>query len=71
MNLSSRLAKLETRHRTSGQLPVWCDDLSDMPAAIEAMVTEGELRDEDRRRCVHWTAISETGRHEAALAALI
>lgn len=67
MNLSSRLARLETRRGAGGLIPVWCDDIGDMPATIDAMVVAGELQEADRPRCVYWTAISDTGRHEPAL----
>ncbi|WP_354115230.1 hypothetical protein [Bradyrhizobium sp. LA7.1] len=38
-----------------------------MPATIADMVAEGEIQEADRRRCVHWSAIRGTGRHEPAL----
>lgn len=50
MTLSVRLARLETRQGAGGQIPVWCDDIVDMPATIDAMVVDGEMLDGERLR---------------------
>ncbi|PTM40936.1 hypothetical protein [Bosea sp. 124] len=71
--LSRRLAKLESQRLASGGIPIWCDDPSDMPATIAAMIEAGEIAEADICRCVHWTQ-AQAGPgilgHEGALALL-
>ena len=70
MSLKARLAKLE-RRGPIGDIAVWCDEESDVAAAIRAMVAAGEIAKTDVGRCVFWTtAAARTGAHEGALAEL-
>jgi hypothetical protein len=62
-----RLERLE-RSAPTGDIPVWCDRLEKVPATIEAMIAEGEIRPDQRSRCVFWElATLALGAHEAAL----
>lgn len=71
--LSSRLRKLESLRRGSGGIPIWCDDLSHMPATVSAMIESGEITEAEIGRCIHWTQ-AQAGPgilcHEDALALL-
>jgi hypothetical protein len=70
MSIKARLAKLE-RGSPSDDIPVWCDEESDVAATIRAMVAAGEIAKTDVGRCVFWTiAKARTGAHEGALAEL-
>ena len=48
-----RLAKLETQTR-GDQIPIICEDESDVAATIDAMIAAGELTEADRILCVYW-----------------
>jgi hypothetical protein len=48
-----RIAKLEAR-RQGDQIPVFCEDESEVPATIEQMIAAGELTEADRVLCVYW-----------------
>lgn len=62
-----RLERLE-RSATTGDIPVWCDLPEEVPATIEGMVAAGEIRPEERERCIFWEwATFAPGTHEAAL----
>ena len=51
--MKRRLAKLEAR--TEGdQIPVYCEEESDVPATIDQMIAAGELTEADRGFCVYW-----------------
>ena len=69
MNLRSRVTKLEMQS-SGGSIPVWCNDAADVPATIDAMIADGEIREVDRGRCVYWPDFRGAGRHEPALAML-
>jgi hypothetical protein len=48
-----RLEKLEAG--TGGdQIPIWCEDESEVPATIDRMIAAGELTEADRALCVYW-----------------
>jgi hypothetical protein len=51
--IEKRLAKLEAS-REGDQIPVWCEDESEVPATIERMIAAGELTEADRVLCVYW-----------------
>jgi hypothetical protein len=68
--LEKRIRAIEGR-RDGNQIPVWCDDESDVEQTIAAMVADGEIEGTDRSRCVWWPyAKGARGSHESALAAL-
>lgn len=70
MSIATRIMRLEARGG-SGEIPIWCDDETDAPATIDAMIAEGELQEADRPRCVHWSQMRATeGCHERALGIL-
>jgi hypothetical protein len=65
-----RLERLE-RSALAGDIPVWCNTPEEVPATIEAMIAEREIRPEERGRCVFWErATSAPGAHEARLGLL-
>jgi hypothetical protein len=67
MSIATRITKLEGRSGT-GQIPIWCDDETHVPATIDAMIADGELQEADRPRGVHWTRMqAKSGHHERAL----
>jgi hypothetical protein len=66
-SIHSRLRKLEAGG--TGEIAIWGDDPSAVAAIVSEMIAEGELREVDRPRCVHWTVARLTG-HEGALAEL-
>lgn len=43
MSITTRIMKLEARGG-SREIPIWCDDETDVPASIDAMIAEGECR---------------------------
>ena len=67
--VAARLRKLEAsadggRHRFA----IWCEDDADMDRTIGELIAAGELREEDRPNCVHWTkAGAPAGAHEERL----
>lgn len=70
MSIATRIIKLEARCG-SGQIPIWCDNETDVPASIDAMIAEGELQEVDRPRCVHWSQTqAPESCHERALGIL-
>ncbi len=70
MSIATRITKLEARGG-AGEIPIWCDDETDVPATIDAMIAEGELQETDRPRCVHWMLMqAPAGSHERALGIL-
>ena len=70
MSIATRITKLEVRGG-SGEIPIWCDDETDVPATIDAMIADGELQEADRPRCVHWSQMqAQAGCHERALGIL-
>jgi hypothetical protein len=70
MSIKARLAKLE-RGGPIGDIPVWCDAEAEVPAAIKAMLADGEIIQGQIGRCVFWPmASSRNGAHESALVEL-
>jgi hypothetical protein len=70
MSIAIRIKKLEALGR-SGEIPIWCDDETDVPVTIDAMIDEGELQESERLRCVYWTHMrASAGYHERALGML-
>ena len=71
MSMLARVAKLEGRQHLGGEIPVWCDQPTDMPGAVAEMIADGEITESDRSRCVFWAEISwSDGSHEHALTVL-
>jgi hypothetical protein len=66
--IEQRLRRLEAAGNRD-QIAVWCEDEADVAATIEAMIAEGEIREADRHRCVHWEKVTTCapGTHDAAL----
>ena len=52
-NIGSRLERPEVG-ALEGDIPVWCDTPEQVPEIIDAMIAEGEVRLEQRSRCVFW-----------------
>jgi hypothetical protein len=53
------------------EIPVWCEAPEQAEETIEAMIAEGEIRPDQRSRCVFWEhANCMPGQHEANLDAL-
>ncbi|HEX4553566.1 MAG TPA: hypothetical protein VH249_06245 [Xanthobacteraceae bacterium] len=52
-NFNKRIAKLEAKRR-GGQIPIICEEESQVPALVERMIEAGELAEADRSRCVYW-----------------
>ncbi|MEA3024707.1 MAG: hypothetical protein QOK01_3559 [Alphaproteobacteria bacterium] len=48
-----RIAKLEAR-RQGDQIPVFCEEESEVPDTIDLMIAAGELTEADRVLCVYW-----------------
>jgi hypothetical protein len=70
MSIATRIVKLEARGG-SGEIPIWCDDETDVRAIIDAMIADGELQEADRPSCVHWSKMQASeGCHERALRVL-
>ena len=70
MSIRTRLARLEAITGTS-EIPVWCETPEQAAETIEAMVAEGEIQPDQRRRCVFWEHVyCAPGQHEAILDAL-
>jgi hypothetical protein len=67
-SIDLRLRKLEAHG--NGDIAIWCEEASDVPATVEQMIANGEILEADRPRCVHWTVARIVGGHERALAAL-
>jgi hypothetical protein len=66
-----RLKKLEAyRPGGTGDIPIWCDDASEVATTVDQMIAGGELLEGNRARCVHWTVARIVGGHERALAGL-
>jgi hypothetical protein len=70
MSISARLARLEATTGTTA-IPVWCETADQVEETIEAMIAEGEIRPDQRSRCVFWERVNcMPGHHEAILDAL-
>jgi hypothetical protein len=68
-SIDLRLRKLEA-HGT-GDIPVWCDDESDVASTISEMIAAGKILESDRSRCVYWAnARCRPGAHERRLEAM-
>jgi len=66
----ARLRKLEMCNG-AGDIPVWCEDPADMGMAIDAMIANGDILENDRHRCVYWQDCKcPPGKHERRLAEL-
>ena len=50
---TKRLANLEAMTK-GNQIPIICEDESDVAATIDAMIAAGELSEADRVLCVYW-----------------
>jgi hypothetical protein len=50
-----RLAKLEAKLE-GDQIPIFCDDESEVSATIDRMIAADELTESDRALCVYWLA---------------
>ena len=42
------------RSAPMAEIPAWCDLPEQVPATIDAMIAAGEIRSEERERCVFW-----------------
>ena len=64
--VAARLRRLEASAQNGRrQIAIWCDE-ADMEQAIAEVIAAGELRQEERPYCVHWTkADCPPGMHEA------
>jgi hypothetical protein len=51
--IKKRVAKLEAR-RAGAQIPIYCEEESEVPATIDRMIAAGELADADRVLGVYW-----------------
>jgi hypothetical protein len=51
--IAKRLAKLEA-NLGGDQIPIWCEDESEIPETIDRMIAAGELAEVDRALCVYW-----------------
>jgi len=51
--IKKRLTKLEAR-RNGDQIPIYCEEESEVPATIDQMIAAGELTEADRAFCVYW-----------------
>jgi hypothetical protein len=51
--IKKRLTKLEAR-RNGDQIPIYCEEESEVPATIDQMIAAGELTEADRVFCVYW-----------------
>ena len=51
--IKKRLTKLEAR-REGDQIPIYCEEESEVPATIDQMIAAGELTEADRVFCVYW-----------------
>jgi hypothetical protein len=51
--IERRLAKLEAK-REGDQIPIYCEDESEVPATVDRMIAAGELGEADRVLCVYW-----------------
>ena len=49
-----RIAKLEAMSDAGGLLAVWCWDQEEFEPEIARMIQAGELRNDERPRCVPW-----------------
>jgi hypothetical protein len=66
-SITLRLARLEESNPNS-DIPVWCEDESEVEATITEMVKRKEIAANDRGRCVYWgRALAPVGSHERAL----
>jgi hypothetical protein len=60
-----RLEKIEAP--ATDDIPVWCLHEADMHRTIDAMIAEGEIREDDRPRCVHCLKAKHSRKHEVAI----
>jgi hypothetical protein len=51
--IKKRITKLEAR-RQGDQIPVFCEEESEVPDTIDLMIASGELAEADRMLCVYW-----------------
>jgi hypothetical protein len=51
--IKKRIAKLEAR-RAGDQIPIYCEEESEVPATIDQMIAAGELAEADRALGVYW-----------------
>src|ERR1700704_2757413 len=51
--IKKRITKLEAR-RQGDQIPVFCEEESEVPDTIDLMIAAGELTEADRVLCVYW-----------------
>jgi hypothetical protein len=51
--IRKRIAKLEA-NRQGDQIPIICEEESEVPAIVDRMIEAGELAEADRSLCVYW-----------------
>jgi hypothetical protein len=51
--IRKRIAKLEAR-RQGHQIPIFCEEESEVPATVDQMIAAGELAEADRALGVYW-----------------
>ena len=51
--MERRLAKVESKIE-GDQIPVFCEEESEVPATIDRMIAAGEITEDERRLCVYW-----------------
>ena len=67
--VAARLRRLEAFAEGGRcQIAIWYEDEADMDRTIAELIAAGELREEDRPNCVHWSKASiPAGTHEERL----
>lgn len=74
LNLSHRVEKLEAATAPGSRLeiPVWCEERENVPAAVERMVARRQIGEADRDRCVYWADWkgAAVGSHETVVSLL-
>jgi hypothetical protein len=51
-----RLAKVESKIE-GDQIPIFCEEESEVPATIDRMIAAGELTEAERPLCVYWLTV--------------
>ncbi len=51
--IEKRLVKLEAKLEDD-QIPIYCEDKSEVPETIDRMIAAGELTEAERVLCVYW-----------------
>jgi polyhydroxyalkanoate synthesis regulator phasin len=58
--LERRIDKLEAKVDEivrANQITIWCEQPEKMDPMVDVLIARGKLKEEDRWRCIHWSAL--------------